>query len=102
MLSMNTKEIIIDKHSSSIQISNKISTIQRKSYNYMLKVAKNEFNKNRNTRVFRITADELLIFFGMGKNNHTHLKKELEHLNKTLVTYNILGKNKRKAKRLYQ
>ena len=68
----------------------------------MLKVAKNEFNKNRNTRVFRITADELLIFFGMGKNNHTHLKKELEHLNKTLVTYNILGKNKRKAKRLYQ
>jgi hypothetical protein len=38
MLSMNTNEIIIDKHSSSIQISNKISTIQRKSYNYMLKV----------------------------------------------------------------
>ena len=43
MLSMNSNEIIIDKHSSSIQISNKISVLQRKSYNYMLKVAKNEF-----------------------------------------------------------
>jgi len=34
----------------------------------------------------------------MGKDNHTHLKKELELLNKTLVTYNILGKDKRKAR----
>ena len=50
MLSMNSNEIIIDKHSSSIQISNKISALQRKSYNYMLKVAKNEFKKNKNIR----------------------------------------------------
>jgi len=42
-----------------------------------------------------ITADELLLFFGMGKENHTYLKKELEVLNRTQVIYNILGKNKR-------
>jgi len=37
MLSMNTNEIIIDKESSSIQISNKITAIQRKSYNFIPK-----------------------------------------------------------------
>jgi len=95
MLTMNTNEIIIDKHSSSIQISNKISALQRKSYNYMLKVAKNEFKKNQNARIFTITADELLLFFGFGVKNHNYLKKELEVLNNTKVTYNFLGKDKR-------
>ena len=96
MLNMNTKEIIIDKHSSSIQISNKISTVQRKSYNYMLKIAKNEFKNDKRLRVFTITADEILRFFDMGGDNHTHLKKELGLLNKTIVTYNLLGKDKEK------
>ena len=95
MLNMNTNEIIIDKNSSSIQISNKISSTQRKCYNYMLKVAKNEFSKDKNVRKFIITADELLLFFGMGKENHTYLKNELKVLNRTQVIYNILGKNKR-------
>jgi len=98
MLNMNTNEIIIDKHSSSIQISNKISTVQRKSYNYMLKVAKNEFKSDRKLREFTITAYELLLFFDMGGDNHTHLKKELGLLNKTIVTYNLLGKDKNKKR----
>ena len=68
---MNTNEIIIDKHSSSIQISNKITAVQRKSYNYMLKIAKNEFKKNSNVRKFRVTADELLVFFGIGSENYS-------------------------------
>jgi len=87
MLSMNTNEIIIDKHSSSIQISNKITAVQRKSYNYMLKIAKNEFKKNPNTRKFVVTADELLIFFEMGSENYSFLKKELSILHKTSLTY---------------
>jgi hypothetical protein len=44
---MNRNEIIIDKHSSSIQISNKISALQRKSYNYMLKIAKNGLSETK-------------------------------------------------------
>jgi len=95
MLNMNSNEIIIDKNSSSIQISNKISSTQRKCYNYMLKIAKNEFKNNRNARVFTITVDELLIFFDMGNKNHVYLKNELEVLNKTQVKYNLLGKNRR-------
>jgi len=95
MLTMNKNEIIIDKHSSSIQISNKITALQRKSYNYMLKIAKNEFKRNKNARVFTITADELLLFFGFGAKNHKYLKKELEVLNNTKVTYNFLGKDKK-------
>jgi plasmid replication initiation protein len=92
---MNTNEIIIDKHSSSIQISNKLTAIQRKSYNYMLKVAKNELLKDKNLRKFIVRADELLIFFGIGSENYSFLKQELSILYKTSVTYNILGKNKK-------
>ena len=95
MLDMNTNTIIIDKHSSSIQISNKITAVQRKSYNYMLKIAKNSFNKDKNSRVFKITADELLYFFNLGDKNHAYIKQELEVLNNTRVTYNFLGKDRR-------
>jgi plasmid replication initiation protein len=92
---MNTNEIIIDKNSSSIQISNKITAIQRKCYNYMLKVAKNEFKKDKNKKIFSVSAEELLVFFGIGDNNYSRLKKELSILNRTQIQYNILGKNKR-------
>ncbi len=98
MLSMNTNEIIIDKHSSSIQISNKISALQRKSYNYMLKIAKNGLIQNQNSRSFYVTAEELLIFFDMGKENHSYLKKELTVVSETKVVYNILEKNKKYKK----
>jgi len=98
MLSMNTNEIIIDKHSSSIQISNKISALQRKSYNYMLKIAKNGLTKNKNLKSFDVTAEELLLFFDMGKENHSYLKKELTVLSETKVVYNILEKNKKYKK----
>ena len=95
MLDMNSNEIIIDKNSSSIQISNKISLTQRKCYNYMLKIAKNEFKKDKTKRIFQVTADELMLFFKIGSKNHTYIKNELEILNRTQVKYNILGKNKR-------
>ena len=91
MLSMNSNTIIIDKHSSSIQMSNKISAVQRKSYNYMLKIARNELKNNSNARKFTITADELLVFFGFGNKHHNYLEKELDKLRKIDVKYNILG-----------
>jgi plasmid replication initiation protein len=92
---MNTNEIIIDKDSSSIQISNKITAIQRKSYNYMLKIAKNEFKKNPEKQVFTVTAEELLVFFEIGDQNYSRLKNELEVLNRTQIRYNILKKNRK-------
>ena len=95
MLSMNTNEIIIDKDSSSIQISNKITAIQRKSYNYMLKIAKNEFKKNPEKQIFTVSADELLVFFNIGNQNYSRLRTELEVLNRTQIRYNILKKNRK-------
>jgi len=92
---MNTNEIIIDKDSSSIQISNKITAIQRKSYNYMLKIAKNEFKKDPKKQVFTVTAEELLVFFEIGDQNYSRLKNELEILNRTQIRYNILKKNRK-------
>jgi plasmid replication initiation protein len=61
----------------------------------MLKIAKNSFNKDKNSRVFKITADELLYFFNLGDKNHAYIKQELEVLNNTRVIYNFLGKDKR-------
>ena len=98
MLDMNSNTIIIDKHSSSIQISNKISAVQRKSYNYMLKIAKNELKNNANIRKFTITADELLLFFNFGDKHHSYLEKELDKLRKIDVKYNILGKDSKRKK----
>ena len=98
MLDMNSNTIIIDKHSSSIQISNKISSVQRKSYNYMLKIAKNELKNNANIRKFTITADELLLFFNFGDKHHNYLEKELDKLRKIDVKYNILGKDSKRKK----
>ena len=98
MLRMNSNEIIIDKHSSSIQISNKISALQRKSYNYMLKVAKNEFKANPSLRKFTITADELLVFFDFGGKNHKYIEEELNKLRKIDVRYNILNKDKKRER----
>ena len=92
---MNSNEIIIDKDSSSIQISNKITAIQRKSYNYMLTIAKNAFKKNPEKQTFTVTADELLVFFGIGDQNYSRLKNELEVLNRTQIRYNILKKNRK-------
>jgi len=98
MLRMNSNEIIIDKHSSSIQISNKISALQRKSYNYMLKIAKNEFKANPLLRKFTITADELLVFFDFGGKNHKYIEEELNKLRKIDVRYNILNKDKKRER----
>jgi len=98
MLDMNSNTIIIDKHSSSIQISNKISAVQRKSYNYMLKIAKNELMNNSSTRKFTITADELLLFFNFGDKHHNYLEKELDKLRRIDVKYNILGKDSKRKK----
>jgi plasmid replication initiation protein len=61
----------------------------------MLKIAKNEFIKDKNARVFSITADELLIFFGLGNKNHDYLKQELRKLRKIDVEYNLLNKDKK-------
>ena len=61
----------------------------------MLKIAKNEFKKEKNQRIFQVTADELMSFFQIGIKNHTYIKNELEVLNRTQIKYNILGKNKR-------
>jgi len=58
MLSMYTNEIIIDKHSSSIQISNKISALQRKNYNYMLKILYPN-SKDLRKRVIDVAVEEI-------------------------------------------
>jgi plasmid replication initiation protein len=61
----------------------------------MLKIAKNAFKKDKNIRSFTVTADELLVFFGLGKKNHDYLRAELRKLRKIEIEYNILNKDKK-------
>ncbi len=91
---MNKNEVTLAKHSAVIQISNKISAIQRKCYNAFLYVAKKQLEENPGRFEFEIDAKVLLEFFQIGDKNYNILKEKLKELRKIEVEYNILGKDK--------
>ena len=91
---MNKNEVTLAKHSAVIQISNKISAIQRKCYNALLYVAKKQLETNPGKFEFEIDAKILLDFFQIGDKNYNILKEKLKELKKIEVEYNILNKDK--------
>ena len=92
---MNKNEVTLAKHSAVIQISNKISAIQRKCYNAFLYSAKKQLEENPGQFKFKIDAKVLLDFFQLGDKNYNILKEKLKELRKIEVEYNILGKDKK-------
>ena len=93
---MNKNEVTLAKHSAVIQVSNKISAIQRKCYNAFLYTAKKQLEDNPGLFEFEIDAKILLDFFKVGEN-YTYLKEKLEELQDVKVKYNILGKDKKQS-----
>ena len=91
---MNENKVTLAKHSAVIQISNKISAIQRKCYNAFLYTAKKQLEDNPGRFKFDIDAKILLDFFQIGDKNYNILKEKLKELRKIEVEYNILGKDK--------
>lgn len=92
---MNENKVTLAKHSAVIQISNKISAIQRKCYNAFLYTAKKQLEENPGKFEFDIDAKTLLDFFKIGDKNYNILKEKLKELRKIEVEYNILGKDKK-------
>jgi len=93
---MNKNEVTLAKHSAVIQMSNKMSAIQRKCYNAFLYTAKKQLEENPGRFEFEIDAKILLDFFKVGEN-YTYLKEKLEELQDIKVKYNILEKDKKQS-----
>ena len=92
---MNKNEVTLIKHSAVVQISNKMSAIQRKCYNALLYAAKKQLEANPGRFEFEIDAKILLDFFQIGDKHHIYLKEKLEELQDIKVKYNILNKDKK-------
>ena len=84
------KELII--HSSAIQISNKITLLQRKAWNILLF---NAFNDLPNKETFTIYVKDMEKLLGYESNNEEHLKESLKSLMSCLVEWNIFKKDRR-------
>jgi len=94
-LLMNKKKIILDKHSSVIQMSNKVTALQRKSFNVLILNAKTEIKQKLNYK-FEIQINDIMRLIGLDKSkNYNEVKKLLKELEDIKVEYNILSKDKK-------
>jgi len=94
---MNKNEVTFPKNSAIIQMSNKISAVQRKSLNTLIYYAQKQLNEHSPIDyAFKINADTILKTIGLGEKNHEYLKRYLEELQNIKVTYNILNKDKKR------
>ena len=88
---MEDKDII--KHSAAIHISNNINLFQRKTWNVLLA---NAYEELETKEIHEVDVSELLEVLDVRTRNFDHIKKSVEALAKTSITWNILGKDKEK------
>ena len=89
---MNKQDVI--KHSATIQISNKISLLQRKAWNILLA---NAYDDLPNKDEYQIKISELINVLNLKTKNDRYLKKIILDLMTIVVEFNLLckdGKNK--------
>ncbi len=98
----NKQRQIVKKHSAAVQISNTITALQRKAFDYMLKQAIAQYKAIKEGKIkidskfiskFYVPKKELMRYLGLGEN-YTFLKEQLEKLTTTSVKYNLLHKDK--------
>ena len=88
----NKNEVI--KHSSSIQITNRINLIERKSWNILLA---NAFDELPSQETHSIRIKELANLLEYDSNDEEHLKEALRKLNTVQIEWNILNKDKKRS-----
>lgn len=84
----------LKKHSAVSQISNRISLIQRKSYNAFLYFAREQAIENPDLDMYSVTLTKLRTFGGLQIKDAKHIQDSLKELMSIVVDYNILGKDK--------
>ena len=79
------------KHSSTIQISNIVTLVQRKVWNVLLANAYNDIPTD--TKKFHISISQLSDYLNYEDRNDKHLKDSLEGLLNTKVKWNVLNRD---------
>ena len=79
------------KHSSVIAISNQISLLQRKLFNYLVGHAYIDLGDKD---IFEININALTANLWFNSNNHKYLKQSLKDLIAVVVEFNVLAKDK--------
>jgi len=82
----------IIKHSSAIQIENKLSLTARKTYNVLLQNAYNLLSKQDE---YTIPLRKIIKDIEIGQHNYQYVKDTFKALVETAVEWNILGKDKK-------
>lgn len=91
MTAKEKKEVI--KHSSAIQISNKVNLLQRRAWNILLA---NAFSELDTKEIFQINITDLCKNLKYESRNDKHLKQLLRELMDIKIEWNILNKDKKK------
>ncbi len=79
------------KSSAVIAISNKISLLQRKIFNFLIAYAYNDLGHKES---YQIEIKYLMSIIGFNSKNISYLKESLTQLMTTIVEFNLLGKDK--------
>ena len=93
MLVEKKDNLSFPKHSASIAISGKLSTIQRKVFNLLIINARN--TKPDKNHIYSISLNRLKSYLGIPDNdkNNTHLKKRIEEIMKIVVKFDLFHKD---------
>ncbi len=93
---MKKKDITFPKHSALVEISNsRITAIQRKAFDGMIYLAREQLKTNPIKYKYSISAKILMNMISIGEDNYTYLNKFLSELKNINIKYNILGKDKK-------
>lgn len=94
--SSQTKTITIKKESdlTSIYASGELSAIQKKSLNCLIYATKEQLKDNENRTSFKVELSTLKELIGDHSTNNIQLKDNIKALQKIIVEYNVLQKNK--------
>jgi len=86
--------MMIKKASGLIQMTNNLTMEQRKIYNYLLFIVKEDLRVNPNQQRFEAEISKIKKY--TGAQNNSHLKESIEKMQETEVKFNVLGKEKKK------
>ena len=91
-----TRTITIKKESdlTSVYTSGELTVIQKKSLNCLIYVTKEQLEDNENRTSFKVDLSTLKDLIGDHSTNNIQLKDNIKALQKIIVEYNILQKNK--------
>lgn len=91
-----TRTITIKKESdlTSVYTSGELTVIQKKSLNGLIYITKEQLIENENRTSFKIDLSTLKELIGDHSTNNIQLKDNIKALQKIIVEYNILQKNK--------